>query len=81
MDEMRLEYLVEQSIRTLESARALSECSNDMSNRLQKVEMNISAIHGEILGLEMSIMSINSILENLGQQLFRIERRLNKTLD
>jgi hypothetical protein len=81
MDEMRLEYLVEQSIRTLESVRALSECSNDMSNRLQKVEMNISAIHGEILGLEMSIMSINSILENLGQQLFRIERRLNKTLD
>jgi hypothetical protein len=59
MDEMRLEYLVEQSIRTLESVRALSECSNDMSNRLQKVEMNISAIHGEILGLEMSIMSIN----------------------
>jgi hypothetical protein len=81
MDEMRLEYLVEQSIRTLESVSALSECSNDMSNRLQKVEMNISAIHGEILGLEMSIMSINSILENLGQQLFRIERRLNKTLD
>jgi DNA repair ATPase RecN len=70
MDNVKLDFLVEQSKRTLDEVRELKQSFNDMLGRLQSLESNV-------VDIKRDIVRIDHRLDGFDQRLTRIERRLD----
>ena len=70
MDNVKLDFLVEQSKRTLDEVRGLKQSFNDMLGRLQSLESNVVDIKRDTVRIEHR-------LDGFDQRLTRIERRLD----
>jgi DNA repair ATPase RecN len=70
MDNVKLDFLVEQSKRTLDEVRGLKQPLDDMLGRLQSLENNV-------VDIKRDIVRIDHRLDGFDQRLTRIERRLD----
>jgi DNA repair ATPase RecN len=70
MDNVKLDFLVEQSKRTLDEVRGLKQSFTDMLGRLQSLENNV-------VDIKRDIVRIDHRLDGFDQRLTRIERRLD----
>jgi len=70
MDNVKLDFLVEQSKRTLDEIRELKQSFNDMLGRVQSLESNV-------VDIKRDTVRIDHRLDRLEQRVARIERRLD----
>lgn len=60
MDNMKLDFLVEQSMRTLDEVRGLKQSFNDMLGRIQSLESNVVDIKRDTVRIERRLDLVDS---------------------
>ena len=77
MDNVKLDFLIEHSKRTLEEVRALRMAFDDMRGRVQSLETNYVNLRREVVDMHADIIRMDHRLDGFDQRLTRIERRLD----